>query len=143
MNELYFDPDEHTLISFFKKRISCSCLDGMYKQVKSMKKLGICYNFYCTLPYCRAERNLMKSCSGCRSVNYCSRACQKMDWLRHKGYCYGYVQRDSTVAATTDDQYTNACAQEANEQSSSQHSSEYSLGLDDINYSFYSAESLK
>ncbi len=87
INELYFDPDEHTLISFFKKRISCSCLDGMYKQVKSVKKLGICYNLDCPLPYCRAERNCMKSCSGCLSVNYCSRACQKMDWPRHKRFC--------------------------------------------------------
>eukprot|EP00985_Skeletonema_marinoi_P003158 scaffold1315_cov75-Skeletonema_marinoi.AAC.1 len=43
MNELYFDPDEHTLVSFFKKRISCSCLNTKYKQVRSIKKLGICY----------------------------------------------------------------------------------------------------
>ena len=140
MNELYFDPDEHTLISFFKKRISCSCLDNMYEQVKSVKKLGICYNVNCPLPDHKAIRSFTKCCSRCRRVNYCSRECQEDNWQMHMMYCY---DSDSTVAATNDHQYTNACAEEANEESSSQHSSEYSLGLDDINSSFYSSESLK
>ena len=87
INELYLDPDDHTLVSFFRKRIPCHCLNQMYKEAKSVKKLGICYNIHCTLPYCKAERNFMKSCSGCRSVNYCSRECQKVDWLRHKRFC--------------------------------------------------------
>jgi hypothetical protein len=143
MNELYFDPDKRTLVSFFKKRIACSCLDDMYEQVKSVKKLGICYNVNCPLPDRKEIRSFTKCCSRCRRVNYCSRECQEDNWQMHKIFCDGYAQRDPTVAATTDYQYTNACAEEANEQSSSQHSSEYSLGLDDINSSFYSAESLK
>ena len=81
INELYFDPDEHTLVSFFKKRITCACLDAKYKQVRSMKKLGICYNINCPRPDRKVERSLTMCCSLCRRVNYCSR-----EWL----YCRGY-----------------------------------------------------
>jgi hypothetical protein len=101
MNELYFDPDEHTLVSFFKKRISCSCLDDMYEQVKSVKKLGICYNINCPLPDRKAERKIMTPCLLCRRVNYCSRECQEDNWQLHKKYCCGYIQRDSTVVSAT------------------------------------------
>jgi hypothetical protein len=94
MNELYFDPDEHTLVSFFKKRITCSCLDDMYEQVKSVKKLGICYNANCPLPDHKAIRSFTKCCSRCRRVNYCSRECQEDNWQMHMMYCYDSVQRD-------------------------------------------------
>ena len=95
MNELYFEPDEHTLVSFFKKRISCSCLDKRHKRGKSIKKLGICYNINCPHPNGKAERSLTKCCSLCRRVNYCCRECHVDNWKVHKSYCYGYVQRDS------------------------------------------------
>jgi hypothetical protein len=109
INELYFDPDEHTLISFFKKRISCACLDGKYKQVKSIPKLGICYNVNCPLPDRKVVRSFTKCCSRCRRVNYCSRDCQVDNWQWHKMYCYGYVQTDSTVPL--DDQSRNTCTE--------------------------------
>eukprot|EP00984_Skeletonema_dohrnii_P030945 scaffold22845_cov85-Skeletonema_dohrnii-CCMP3373.AAC.4 len=94
MNELYFDPDEHTLVSFFKKRISCSCLNTKYKQVRSIKKLGICYNFNCPHPGRKVERSLTKCCSLCRRVNYCSRECQVENWNVHRLHCPRYVERD-------------------------------------------------
>eukprot|EP00984_Skeletonema_dohrnii_P022299 scaffold11431_cov85-Skeletonema_dohrnii-CCMP3373.AAC.3 len=94
MNELYFDPDEHTLVSFFKKRISCSCLNTKYKQVRSIKKLGICYNFNCPHPGRKVERSLTKCCSLCRRVNYCSRECQVENWNVHWLHCPRYVERD-------------------------------------------------
>mmetsp|Transcript_19180 Transcript_19180/g.32680 ORF Transcript_19180/g.32680 Transcript_19180/m.32680 type:complete len:276 (-) Transcript_19180:630-1457(-) len=101
MNELYFEPDEHTLVSFFKKRISCSCLDSKYKEVKSLKKLGICYNFNCPHPGRKVERSLTKCCSLCRRVNYCSRECQVENWKMHRLYCPRYVQRDSNRLSST------------------------------------------
>eukprot|EP00985_Skeletonema_marinoi_P011041 scaffold5207_cov84-Skeletonema_marinoi.AAC.5 len=102
MNELYFDPDKHTLVSFFKKRISCSCLNATYKQVRSVKKLGICYNFKCPHPGRKVERRLTKCCSLCRRVNYCSRECQVDNWKLHRLHCPRYVHRDSRVAVVMD-----------------------------------------
>ncbi len=32
-----------------------------------------------------------KCCSQCGKVNYCSRECQKSDWLRHKDECLSLV----------------------------------------------------
>ena len=37
--ELQFT-DQHTLVSFFRKRIPCKCLDEKYEKVKSMTKMG-------------------------------------------------------------------------------------------------------
>ena len=87
VNELFYDPDEHTLISFFRKRITCSCLDKKYKEVKSIKKLGICCNLMCRHPKGKVERSTMKCCSRCHLANYCSRNCQVENWAIHKKFC--------------------------------------------------------
>ena len=80
--------DLRTLISFYRKRTHhCSCLDKMYKEVKSMKKMGICYNPECGLPNRKAERSTMLHCTQCRCANYCSRECQAADWPRHRDGC--------------------------------------------------------
>ena len=79
--------DDHTLVSYFKKRISCSCLDEKYKEVKSVKKMGWCCNPSCSLPERRVERSKMFSCTQCGVVNYCSVACQKNHWREHKEFC--------------------------------------------------------
>ena len=94
LNELYFNPDEHTLVSFFKKRITCSCLDAKYKEVRSVKKLGICYSISCPHPDRKVDRSLTKCCSVCRRVNYCSRECQVDSWDVHKLYCHKDVEKD-------------------------------------------------
>ena len=57
------DGDEHTLVQFFRKQISCSCLDEKYKEVKS--KMGVCFNNKCPLPGHRAVRSKMLRCTGC------------------------------------------------------------------------------
>jgi len=49
--------DEHTLISYLKHRIPCKCLDEKYKQVKSTKKMGFCYNKDCCHPNGLVERS--------------------------------------------------------------------------------------
>ena len=84
--ELMF-ADERTLVSFFRKRIPCKCLDETYKNVKSMKKTGLCYNPDCDLPNRKAERSTMLQCTQCRIANYCSLECQKADWKKHKEGC--------------------------------------------------------
>mmetsp|Transcript_25022 Transcript_25022/g.49936 ORF Transcript_25022/g.49936 Transcript_25022/m.49936 type:complete len:344 (+) Transcript_25022:763-1794(+) len=78
--------DKHTLVSFFRKRINCSCLDELYKKVKSIPKIGLCYN-----PNCKhgrvVTRSKTKCCSQCRGANYCSRRCQSAHWPRHRKAC--------------------------------------------------------
>ena len=79
--------DDHTLVSYYRKRISCSCLDEKYKEVKSIKKMGRCYNPNCSHPGGKVERSKMFSCTRCGVANYCSVECQRADWKEHKMYC--------------------------------------------------------
>ena len=81
------DADIHTLVSYLRRCIPCSCLDKKYKEVKHVKKMGECCNPHCSLPENRAERSKMFCCSRCRRANYCSRACQKIAWPKHKTFC--------------------------------------------------------
>jgi hypothetical protein len=79
--------DEHTLCSFFRKRIPCSCLKKMYKEVKSVTKLRL--SSFCSNKGCKQhlEKKTMMCCSLCRHATYCSRKCQKADWTAHKINC--------------------------------------------------------
>jgi len=79
--------DVHTLVKFFRKRIPCKCLDEKYEQVKSITKMGMCYNSECPIPCGYVERSKTLYCSRCRNVTYCSRECQKACWTTHKSYC--------------------------------------------------------
>jgi len=79
--------DMHILVSYLKKRIPCKCLDGKYKEVKSMPKMGLCCNLECTLPDRRVAQNESFYCARCKNACYCSPACQQADWLLHKDYC--------------------------------------------------------
>ena len=79
--------DDHTLVSFYKKRIPCACLDEKYKEVKSIKKMGICHNVSCSHPERKVERSKMFSCTRCGVANYCSVGCQRADWKTHKQIC--------------------------------------------------------
>jgi hypothetical protein len=80
--------DLHTLVSFFRKRIPCKCLDEKYKEVKFVKKMGSCSNPDCSLPGRKVERNKILLCAQCNQLpGYCSRACQKAHWKEHKKLC--------------------------------------------------------
>ena len=83
--------DDHTLVSYYRKRVPCSCLDEKYKEVKSVKKMGFCYNLDCNLPVGMVERSKMFCCTRCGVVNYCSVECQKADWKEHKVQCNNIV----------------------------------------------------
>ena len=82
--------DLHTLVKFFRHRIPCSCLDEKYEEVKSITKLGFCYNPDCKFSIVKGEgveRSKAKYCSRCRCVTYCSRECQVACWTEHKPDC--------------------------------------------------------
>ena len=79
--------DKRTLCSFYRNRIPCSCLDKMYREVKSSIKFkfGACHNSYCTKDV--IDKRTTMFCSICRQSTYCSRECQEEDWPRHKLNC--------------------------------------------------------
>ncbi len=79
--------DDHTLVQYFRKRIPCACLDKKYEEVKSVKKIGYCYNSSCSQPGNLVERSKMFCCTRCGLANYCSVECQKVDWKSHKEFC--------------------------------------------------------
>jgi hypothetical protein len=87
-----YQADLHTLVSYFRHRIPCSCLDEKYEEVKHITKLGVCYNSQCSIPDKRVERSKTKYCSRCRSATYCSRECQVAAWSRHKPYCDKFAE---------------------------------------------------
>jgi len=86
--------DSHTVVKFFRRRIPCSCLDGIYEEVKHIPKLGICYNHECKLHWeLSLERSSFLDCTRCRRTCYCSRECQKADWPNHQDNCDRAVAR--------------------------------------------------
>ncbi len=82
-----FQCDEHTLVKYLRQNIPCSCLDDKYEEVKSITKMGVCFNSQCNLPNREVERSKMLSCARCGDANYCSRECQKAAWPEHKELC--------------------------------------------------------
>ena len=40
----------------------------------------------------RCEKRSFQACGGCKAVFYCSKDCQKTDWVRHKPVCLGSSQ---------------------------------------------------
>jgi hypothetical protein len=79
--------DEHTLVKYLRKNTPCNCLDGKYNDVKSIRKMGYCYNPQCSITDRRVERSKMLYCTRCLQANYCSQECQKAHWPRHKEFC--------------------------------------------------------
>jgi len=96
--------DEHTLVSFLKKRIPCSCLEKRYKQVKCTPKIGLCCNPDCPLPFGKTERSATMCCSRCRAANYCSRECLVAVWQGHKGECKFYTDLKAKFRAEFEQQ---------------------------------------
>jgi len=77
--------DEHTRVKFYRRRIPCSCLEKKYGEVKTITKMGLCFNQQC--PDRRVERSKTMYCSGCRCITYCSCECHKASWSGHKKIC--------------------------------------------------------
>merc|ERR1719181_2645387 len=59
-------------------------------------------DFYCSLPHSKETNTRFRLCGRCRLVRYCSKDCQRFDWiLYHKKICSPPpVHPDSTVSLT-------------------------------------------
>ncbi len=80
--------NDRALVSFFRKRIPCKCLDEKNEERKGQTKSSMCYHEKCKFNrFQRVEKSKTMCCSRCRSAHYCSRDCQVADWPRHKLYC--------------------------------------------------------
>ncbi|KAL9185675.1 hypothetical protein ACHAXT_003452 [Thalassiosira profunda] len=75
---------EKGLVEFYRGRIHCSCLDGLWAQVRSQQRTSLC-------PQCyeRKPRSTFFICTGCESQQYCSEACAVAGWPGHKETCKG------------------------------------------------------
>eukprot|EP00984_Skeletonema_dohrnii_P005326 scaffold1874_cov89-Skeletonema_dohrnii-CCMP3373.AAC.3 len=98
INDLYFG-DERTIVMFLRKRISCCCLDKMYKKVKHWTKMSGCYNNGCINANGLVERSKTSCCSRCRKAIYCSRECQVAHWPHHKERCDEMVRNNANFDA--------------------------------------------
>jgi hypothetical protein len=88
--ELDMVDEEHTLILFLKNCldcIPCSCLDEKYEEVKSIPRMGICYNNKCSRPGRMADFNTMIWCKRCKQANYCSYECHSDHLPWHSRRC--------------------------------------------------------
>ena len=51
----------------------------------------------CNYNGCNKKDVILKRCKKCVSVYYCSRSCQKKDWLNHRNVCKSLKSRDYSV----------------------------------------------
>ncbi|KAF9494478.1 hypothetical protein BDN71DRAFT_980569 [Pleurotus eryngii] len=66
-------------------------MKGQMSQAKALRLRGAPNTIVCANSYCISKAlslGALKHCSNCKSVYYCSEACQGIDWRsRHKNYC--------------------------------------------------------
>ena len=65
----------------------CGCGCGVVRLVPEERKLLVSWlqAHVCAVPGC--PKSATKKCVDCKQVRYCSKACQKADWPRHKLQC--------------------------------------------------------
>ncbi|GKZ00867.1 hypothetical protein MPSEU_001038400 [Mayamaea pseudoterrestris] len=76
------------------RRIACDSDKAMQEARNTMfdgcdpRKLALsCGNENCESAEQYVEQHKLLKCTQCRSIQYCSRTCQKADWKMHKAYC--------------------------------------------------------
>lgn len=62
-----------------------ACSSKMSRASRSLYKFAGLNDYQCA--YCSNTDVLLNLCGNCRSVAYCSKECQQLDWQRHKKPC--------------------------------------------------------
>ncbi|KAF9494458.1 hypothetical protein BDN71DRAFT_978240 [Pleurotus eryngii] len=66
-------------------------MKGEMGEAKALRLGGASHTVACANSECTRQRlriDVLKQCSNCKSVYYCSETCQRIDWRgRHKRYC--------------------------------------------------------
>ncbi|KAL9179348.1 hypothetical protein ACHAXT_008638 [Thalassiosira profunda] len=93
-NHDIFRGDERSVVKFYARRINCDCLLERYQKAKSVRQTGVCSN--CDK---RVERKRLMYCPVCEQHQYCSKACHKADWSRHRDLCVQSRDLDLRAAA--------------------------------------------
>ena len=57
-------------------------------------------NFFIRCATCHLVSKRLMQCSRCKSTDYCSTQCQRVDWHRHRILCTLLVCQDTTVIST-------------------------------------------
>ncbi|KAI1394263.1 uncharacterized protein F4822DRAFT_424741 [Hypoxylon trugodes] len=47
----------------------------------------------------KASSDELRTCSGCKKTQYCSKDCQKQDWKQHKAYCH-HITSNGAISAS-------------------------------------------
>lgn len=106
-----FQGCKQRVVTFYRKRTPCSCLDKMHAELKLQSKTGPC-------SHCgqQTDWRALRDCSKCNMAQYCSKECQRSDWKGHKSKCQFWTPiLGGTPSLTTPagDDTTAACARAA------------------------------
>lgn len=71
------------------------CINRLFQEMLGQK---YCHNDECTKDH-NDKSFKLKSCSGCRKVQYCSKECQKQAWKAHKAFCKRHRQNQSSSSS--------------------------------------------
>ncbi|EJK53457.1 hypothetical protein THAOC_27110 [Thalassiosira oceanica] len=77
------------VVKFVAKRLPCTCMKTLHCATKrKVKKVAHCQG--CEKPFPRSQ---LFVCTGCMLAEYCSRECQRADWLDHKQEVMSKISR--------------------------------------------------
>ena len=92
LNCIHKTRTDRGIVLYLAEVVDCECLarHGTLPAMRALPKTGRCTN---------CERNadlksVMRKCSGCRRVEYCSRDCQRQHWKFHKKHCRAWAEEE-------------------------------------------------
>ena len=79
---------ERGIINCLIRETPCGCMDSKKAEGKGMDKTNPCLG--CCNPF---PKTSLFYCTGCQTVQYCSKACQVNEWPSHRNFCKSLKQQ--------------------------------------------------